>query len=193
MRFNYRKNLYTLILTIGATIVFGLSYGFFYNLEQKRLQKEGQEIAQTKAFIESNEVIGTALPSAHLIDISGNLLDNSILKGKRVILVFVMPECRACDDEATFLSSVIGAHKKIEWIGVLPFGEKGQTLKEAQGKYPFRVFYDENGLLSRSLEIDRVPIKVFVDGGLIRKVWIGSTGSEELKTEFDTWLVGLDK
>jgi hypothetical protein len=58
----------------------------------------------------------------------------------------------------------------------------------AQAKYALAPFYDRGSNLSRSLDIYEVPIKVFLEDGVIKKVWLEATSSEQKQAEFKAWL-----
>jgi len=53
------------------------------------------------------------------------------------------------------------------------------------------VFYDDGFKLAGALGITRVPIKIFVEDGVIIKVWGGATTEKEKQEEFIDWLEGL--
>lgn len=77
------------------------------------------------------------------------------------------------------------------FYGVISFGDKDGSLRAAEGKFPFKVFYDQGQNLSMSLGIRRVPIKLFVENGIVKKAWGGATVSKEKQDEFITWLKSL--
>jgi hypothetical protein len=62
------------------------------------------------------------------------------------------------------------------------------SLREARRKFPFEVFYDRGFKLAGQLGIKRVPIKIFVDNGVIKKSWGGATVDEKAKADFIRWL-----
>ncbi|MCV4753820.1 hypothetical protein OFC37_30630, partial [Escherichia coli] len=55
-------------------------------------------------------------------------------------------------------------------------------------KYALEPFYDVGSDLSRDLEIYQVPIKIFVENGIIKKVWLNATIDQRKQTEFKDWL-----
>ncbi|MGI9055830.1 MAG: hypothetical protein ACR2F2_08525, partial [Pyrinomonadaceae bacterium] len=77
----------------------------------------------------------------------------------------------------------------VTFYGVTSFGKPEETLTEAQKKFPyFDVYYDAESLLALQLKITKVPIKIYLEDGIIKKVWGGATISEEKKSEFINWL-----
>jgi hypothetical protein len=110
------------------------------------------------------------------------------LKTGRVILVFITPGCDACLKEAEFLKDLIGKRADVRFYGVISFGDRESSLREAKQEFPFEVFYDRGFRLAGQLGINRVPIKVFVDNGVIKKSWGGATVEEKKKADFIRWL-----
>lgn len=99
-----------------------------------------------------------------------------------------MTDCEPCDDENSFLKTVMDSRKDVSFIYVIPFGNKRQALQLAQNKYAAETFYDSGSMLSRSLELYQVPIKVFLEDGVIKKVWLDATDNEQKQVEFKDWL-----
>ncbi|HEX7331189.1 MAG TPA: redoxin family protein [Pyrinomonadaceae bacterium] len=130
---------------------------------------------------------GNSLPAAELVDESSQVLPESQLKNGKVVLVFVTAECDACMKESAFLKDLVSKRPDIRFYGVVSFGDE-KSLGEAQGKFPFQVFYDRGLKLRGQLGIDRVPIKVFVENGIMKKSWGGATIDEKKKAAFIRWL-----
>ena len=103
----------------------------------------------------------------------------------------MMPDCGPCDQENEFLKTVAGNRKDVSFFYVIPFGNKGLVLKSGQSKYRLEPFYGDGSNLARTLEIYQVPIKVFVEDGIIRKTWIHATVDNERQAEFKDWLRDL--
>ena len=129
-----------------------------------------------------------SLPSAELVDESNQPLADSQLKSGKVVLVFITPECDACMKEAEFLKGLISKRADIRFYGVISFGDMENSLRGAKQKFPFEVFYDRGFKLAGQLGINRVPIKVFVENGIIKKSWGGATVDEKKKADFVRWL-----
>jgi hypothetical protein len=100
----------------------------------------------------------------------------------------MMPDCEPCDRENAFLKTVAGSRQDLMFLYVIPFGNKDEALKMAQAKYALAPFYDRGSNLNRSLDIYEVPIKVFLEDGVIKKVWLEATSSEKKRAEFKSWL-----
>jgi hypothetical protein len=176
---------FTRVLLAGVLVaaIFGGSFFFFYKRAQKTLAN--QPLILTAA------VINQPLPAAYLVDISGKPLDDEKLRRGKVVLIFTLNECSPCDVENEFLKTVVDSRKDVRFFYVIPFGKREQALKTAQSKYVFETVFDEHSLLSRSLQIYQVPIKIFVENGIIKKTWLDATTDLEKQAAFKQWLNGL--
>ena len=131
---------------------------------------------------------GNSLPAADLIDESNQTLAESQLKNGRVILVFISADCDACLRESEFLKGLVSKRADVRFYGVISFGAMESSLREAKGEFPFQVFYDRGFRLANQLGIKKVPIKIFVDNGVIKKSWGGATIDDKKKADFIRWL-----
>ena len=127
------------------------------------------------------------LPSADLVDESNQVFPDSQLKNGKVVLVFVTAECDACMKESEFLKDLVGKRTDVRFYGVVSYGGE-QSLGEAKKRFPFPVFYDRGFKLAGQLGINRVPIKLFVENGIMKKSWGGATVDEKKKASFARWL-----
>ena len=133
---------------------------------------------------------GNSLPSADLVNESNQVLADSELKNGRVILVFMSSNCDACMRESEFLKGIVSKRADVRFYGVISFGDM-DSLQEAKGKFPFEVYYDRGFKLAGQLGIKKVPIKIFVDNGVIKKSWGGATVDEKKKADFVQWLADV--
>lgn len=172
-------------LTVGFTLLFCASFVFFFQRAQQKA------VASAKEPAASAKAIGKPLPPARFVDSSDQALDDQTIRNGRVILVFVTPDCDACKREAQFLKTVVDQRQDVRFYGVISYGEKKSSLLAAQDVFPFKVFFDENGQLASALGINRVPIKIFLENGTIRKAWGGATTDDEAKLAFSQWLTDL--
>jgi AhpC/TSA family len=162
-------------------IVFSGSFLVFYVRAKRKLPK--QPLILTPA------VINQPLPKSNLVDMAGKTFADEKLRQGKVMLVFMMPDCSPCDEENSFLQTVINKRKDVRFIYVMPFGNKEELFKAAQDKkYTLSPFYDEGMMLSRKLQMLQVPIKVFVEDGIIKRTWIDATLTQEKQAEFVAWL-----
>ncbi len=164
-------------------IIFCLSFILFYKRAQKNLPKQ--------PLILTSAVLNKPLPKADLVDLAGKHLDDERLRRGKVVLAFTLTECKPCDQENEFLKTIVGNRKDITFIYVIPLGNKDQALKLAQSKYAFETFFDDHSMLSRSLQVYQVPIKIFLQDGIIRKTWLDSAIEPPMQTQFKDWLMSL--
>lgn len=163
--------------------VFCVSFYLFHLRSQKNQAK--QSLILTPA------VINQPLPKTNLVNISGEPYEDEKLRRGRVVLVFMMPDCKPCDTEHEFLKLVAGTRQDVSFVYVIPFGDKDQTLRAARDKYALDPFFDLGSGLSRKLQLYQVPVKLFVEDGIIKKTWLDATSDEQEVSEFKGWLNSL--
>ncbi len=157
------------VLSIGVFgIVFGVSYLYFVR-SHKQFTPEANPLPPTK-----------------LIGANGVELDDQILRKGKAVLVFISSDCNACDNESQFLRSVYNRRNDVRFYAIVSFGRK-ESLESAANKYPFGIYADAGGLASK-LNINRVPIKIFVNEGHMEKLWGGATNGQEAQLAFIKWL-----
>ncbi len=164
--------------TLALAILFCASFVFFFGRAQQK------SIAAAKG-------IDKPLPKANLVDLDNKPLPDSSLRTGQVVLVFVTAECEACAHEAEFLKTIVSRKDKVHFYGVISYGDKASSLRAAEQKFPFKTFFDENFELAGALGITRVPVKLYVEDGVMKKVWGGATNDEQKKTAFVQWLDAL--
>lgn len=157
-------------------IVFCVAFVVFYTRNNRSQTVKGPVVSEK------------SLPSADLVDEFNKPLGDSELRNGRVVLVFVTADCDACQKESDFLKGLVGKRSDVRFYGVISFGDMESSLKLAKQKFPFAVFYDRGFRLASQLGIKRVPIKIFVDNGVIKKSWGGATVDEKAKADFASWL-----
>jgi len=161
--------------------VFCAGFLFFYHRIQRSKAESAAAVAASKSLIDK------PLPHARIIDINGAKVDEQILRRGRVVLVFITTDCDACATESKFLQTLLDRRKDITFYGLVPFGPRPDSDKT----FPFKVFFDEDDSFVRSLGINRVPVKVFLEDGIIKNGWIGADVSDKAKTSFIQWMDGL--
>ena len=168
-------------LTLGFTVLFCVSFVYFYQRAQQQL------VASAAA----PKGLGQPLPEARLVNAAAERLDDAELRSGNVVLVFMSPECRACEREAEFLKSAVGRRGDVRFYGVVAYGEKEKSLPAAEKMAPFKVFYDDGSRLASGLGITRVPIKLYLSNGVVKKAWGGATSEPEKQAAFLEWLDGV--
>jgi hypothetical protein len=178
-----RLSIRTLGIGLILIAVLGGSFYFFYRRAQKKSPpQQQQDLILTPA------VLNRPLPKADLVNISGQPFEDEQLRRGKIVLVFMMTDCQPCDRENSFLKTVAGSRQDIKFLYVIPFGNKDASLKTSQAKYALDPFYDRGSNLSRSLDIYQVPVKIFLEDGIIKKVWLEATSSEQKQADFKGWL-----
>jgi peroxiredoxin len=159
-----------------------VGFVFFYN----RIQRSQAVPSDT-----SKSLINKPLPHAQLVDVYGSKVDEQVLRSGRVVLVFVTTDCDACGAEAKFLQTLLGRRKDVAFYGLVPFGSHPDSPDTAKKMFPFRIFYDEDNSFVHTMGLNRVPVKVFLEDGIIKKGWIGAALTDKAKQSFVEWLDGL--
>jgi hypothetical protein len=139
----------------------------------------------------TSAVVNQPLPEADLVNISGTRLSDERLRHGKVVLVFTLTTCKPCDQENEFLKTVINIRNDISFFYVVPMGIKTEVLRQAQDKYCLETFFDQGSMLAKKLEVYQVPIKVFLEDGIIKKTWVEATVTDQRRSEFQNWLKGL--
>jgi hypothetical protein len=166
----------------GIVITFCSSFVFFY--------QRGANAEAPSNYVLSESVVNQPLPASRLIDHSGVAIDDGFLREGKVILVLLSPNCKACEKENAFLATVIPLRSDIKWYGVATLEEV--PLPENAKDYPFEgVFLDSGFLLSRSLNVDRLPMNFFIDDGVVKGAWMGAPNNDQRKAEFIEWFKHL--
>lgn len=170
------------LVAIGLVLLFCFSFVYFYTKAQKQAQVKAEAAA------DSRSPIGKPLPEVHLVAPSGEKVDDQLLRKGKVVLIFLTPECDACHTEVDFLKTVVDKRSDVSFYGIITFGKKVSSPGGAESTYPFKVFYDDGFYLAPKLGINRVPIKLYVEDGIMRKAWGGATMDDEAKNTFVQWL-----
>ena len=183
------------LLTIAGVFVFlaavfGAGFVFFYNRIQ-RTKAEAEANTEIAPPSSSKSLIDKPLPHAQLVDARGVKVDEQVLRTGKVIVVFVTADCDACATESKFLQTLVDKRKDVTFYGLVPFGGRPNSPDEVEKKFPFKVFYDEAHLFVQTMGINRVPVKVYLENGIIKKGWIGAAQTDEAKSSFTEWLDGL--
>jgi hypothetical protein len=139
----------------------------------------------------SKTLIDKPLPQAVLVDAYGSQVDQQVLRKGRVILVFVTTDCDACGKETQFLGTLLDRRKDVRFYGLIPFGRRPESPEAAKQMFPFAVFFDEENSYVRTMGLNRVPVKVFLEDGIIKKGWIGAALTDQAQQSFIDWLDSL--
>lgn len=140
---------------------------------------------------ELQPAVGKSLPEARLVDNTGTALEDEALRRGKVMLVFVNPKCDPCKKEGEFLRTLIEKRPDVRFYGVVSLGEQVAALKESETLFPFKTFFDEQTHLASQLGIARVPVKMFLEDGIVKKTWGGASKSPEVQADFKEWLDSL--
>lgn len=179
-------------LALVVTLAFAASY-FAAVLagERQRWKEEAAKNArhaEVQASMRLPAWMGRPLPAAQLMA-AGNrpVADDSWRKGK-VVLVLLTTGCDACRAEGAFLGRLIRAHDNVKFLGVLSFEQDEESLVAAQKLFPFPVVRDDRMKLMRALGLSSVPVKIYVEDGVVRRSWGGASVDAKAQRDFEEWL-----
>ena len=190
-------------ISIAAVILFLAAvfcggFFFFYNriqrsqAESKAQPTDSSDVIEVSATPDqSKSQIGKPFPQAQLVRLDGSKVDDQIIRKGKVVVVFVTNDCDACETDSKFLQTVLDRRKDVAFYGIVPFGPRPESPEQAAKKFPFEVFYDQNDSFVYSMGINRVPVKVYLEDGIIKKGWIGAVRTDQGKTTFVNWLDSL--
>ena len=169
-------------VTFFLIVVFCIGFVVSYH----RIKNKQTELAGP-----SGSLINKPLPQAQLIDLNGSKVDEQILRRGKVILIFVTTDCNACLTESRFLQTILDRRDDVSFYGLIPFGKTPDSTQGADKMFPFRVFYDQGNSYVRSMGINRVPVKIFLEDGIIKRGWIGAAMTDQSKRSFVEWFDSL--
>jgi hypothetical protein len=178
-------------LGISAAIVVGFAAGLL--MKQSPLGAAGLAAppGKDKTVPELREREGQPFPAAELIGQDGRRLDDAALREGKVMLVLLTSSCPACKKEGEFLRTLVGKRQDVKFIGAMSFEQDDEAVKRAQTLFPFAVYRDKGMRLERELNLGRVPVKIYLENGIVKRSWDGASTDAASQQEFTRWLTEL--
>jgi hypothetical protein len=127
--------------------------------------------------------MGKPLPDVKLVDVSGKALQDDELRRGKVILVLLSSECDACFKDGEFLKAFVEKYSDVRFYGALLFWSD-RTVNKIEDKLPMRLFFDQDSILRQWLEVTSVPMKLYLEDGVVKKVWTGTPIEPEVEAAF---------
>lgn len=133
--------------------------------------------SQSKLVLKDAVVIsGQPLPVTELLDLNGKSLSPEILRRGKVLLIFLMTDCRPCQQEWKLLAGVdseISDRVTIYGVGV----ENSDRILNYihANELKTKILLDKDGALMDSLSVRYFPTKFLVQDGVIVKTWFGNS------------------
>src|SRR6266498_5895909 len=131
----------------------------------------------------NERIIGKPLPEAKLIDFNGQALGDDELRRGKVILVLLSSDCEPCYLEGQFLKPLVNKYSDLRFYGALLFWSD-RSLNGVEGKFPVRLFVDQDMLLQQALEVKALPLKIFLVNGVVIKAWAGTATTPVAREAF---------
>jgi thiol-disulfide isomerase/thioredoxin len=185
---------WTLPLSVATAFVAGYASAVMITAAELRRSVDAHHVAQhhrAPEVVPAHEIgpfLGKSLPPARLLGPEDVPLADATLRRGKVVLVLLSTECGACLAEAEFLRSVVTTRRDVKFVGVLSFEQDEETLRKAQTLFAFPVVRDDRMELMRRLGLSRVPIKIYLDHGVVKESWAGASLTEDSKNRFRNWL-----
>ena len=128
------------------------------------------------------------VPATDLVDLNGDKLKDSEMRTGKVVLVLLSEGCGPCIEEGKFLGSLGETRSDVRFYGIMPFGKDHTSLKSAVSRFPFKLYFDEGGSVVQALHLDKLPIKLYLQDGVLKKGWGGASFDSARQTDFKHWL-----
>lgn len=172
-------------ISVLVTSVFCASFVLLYTRSQEK-----SALSEFPSTIE-----GRDFPAGRFTNLSGATLDDRLLRTGKVIIVFVSPECDVCDSESQFLRPLVNSRRDVKFYGIIPIGNRESALTAASqpNRYPFEVYYDDDFVYQRASSAIKIPIKIFLENGIVKRTWEGAARDGSEKIAFSKWLEDLTK
>ena len=174
----------TWTVAMGVALAFVVGYaGAVFSSASKAAEKD--------PFAVLDKRVGNQLPPARFIAPGEKpVADDSWRKGK-VVLVMLTTTCDACLYEAQFLRGVVGKRSDVKFLGVLSFEQDAASLQKAQSLFPFPVVRDDGMNLMQNLGVAGVPMKIYLENGVVKRTWGGASMTEAARAGFTQWLTNV--
>lgn len=175
------------VVGIALALVAGRAVMVFSNIRSERAAAQ-EAAARREALGALPAAIGRPVPPVRFTGPGGATISDDRWRKGKVVLVLVTTQCDACLAEATFLRSTIGKRPDVQFLGVLSFEQDEQALRRAQELFPFAVVRDEHMELMSALRISGVPVKIYLEDGVVKRFWGGASLQAGARQAFTEWL-----
>jgi len=85
--------------------------------------------------------------------------------------------------EGKFLEPLVNRYSDLRFYGALLFWSD-QSRKGVEGKFPVKLFVDKDMLLQQALEVKVTPLKILLENGVVKKVWVGTSTTSGARDAF---------
>jgi hypothetical protein len=155
------------------SLSFAASQYFYFSKSQQRGVHD----------VYNERIIGKRLPEAKLIDLNGHALGDNELRSGKVMLVLLSSDCEPCSMEGQFLKTLVNKYSDLRFYGALLFWSD-RSLNGVEGKFPVKLFVDQDMLLQQALEVKALPLKIFLVNGVVIKAWAGTATTPVAREAF---------
>jgi peroxiredoxin len=155
--------IFAMVLVIFALVSYA-GWKYFQSNESYE-----EDISSLEKGIKTN----TYFPNIDLVDSSGNPLQSKKIREGKVLLVYLMNGCDACDEEVSIISSIqkrAGLDAKV-WGVVRESANNANNFHGQKTSIP--IIVDTGDRLRKELKIKAFPYNLLLNNGVIVKKWIG--------------------
>jgi hypothetical protein len=181
------KQSWTVALTIAFTFVIGYGAAVFWKTRALETQRKAY-VDNVMAASKLPSRVGKPLPAPHFFDVGGKPVPDEAWRKGKVVLVLLTTGCDSCRLEGAFLRTIVASRRDVRFLGVLSFEQDEQSLVAAQTIFPFPVVRDDRMELMRALGVSAVPIKIYLEDGVVKQSWGGASMDEQARNDFKEWL-----
>ena len=176
------------VVGIALALVVGRAVMVLSNVRSERAAAQQKATAQRDALGALPAAVGKPVPAARFTAPGGATISDDRWRKGKVVLVLVTTQCDACLAEATFLRTLLDKRRDVQFLGVLSFEQDEQALRRAQELFPFAVVRDEHMELLSALRISGVPVKIYLEDGVVTRFWAGASLQASARAAFTEWL-----
>jgi thiol-disulfide isomerase/thioredoxin len=173
------------LAVVGLSLAVVLGYAAFLLLTRGRVS--AARVMAENSVPELRDVVGKPLPECRLSGVGDRPLAPEELRKGKVVLVLLTTGCEACRADVGALKELVERRKDIRFVGVMSFEQSDELLRLAESKFPFKVFRDERMELAQALNLARVPVKIYLEDGVVKQSWDGAVDDERERHVFAQW------
>lgn len=131
--------------------------------------------------------VGSIAPDISLMDMDGNQMKLSDLKGKKVFLNFWATWCPPCREEMPDIEKMKEKYGNDLTIIAVSSAESKDTVAAflQEYSYTFSIYLDEDSSISRTYQLSAIPTSYFIDeDGIIQQKSVGAIDFESMEAYY---------
>jgi peroxiredoxin len=175
------------LCTLGIVMSSGMGYVYYRAFWEHSAQQADGQAAGDNANQGSDETagwVGTAAPTLVLTTVTGERIDLTTLKGRKVVINFWATWCRACREEMPALDRLAGETDDQDLVVVAVSDEDAKTLSAYARKQKLTLpLASADDLPAPFGQVQTIPTTVFIDRqGVITASHTGALSAAQMRT-----------